>query len=76
LTTPDGEVYTSDHPLPDAHPLWVVATIYATALALGHPPVIAVAEHFEISREAAATRVQRARERGFLRPTEKGRAGS
>jgi hypothetical protein len=76
LTTPDGQVYTSAHPLPDAHPLWVVATVYATALALAQPPVVAVAEHFGISRDAAATRVQRARERGFLRPTEKGRAGA
>jgi hypothetical protein len=50
-----------------------VAEIYRAAYADGHNPRQAVAEHFGISPDAAAKRVQRARERGLLPKTQPGR---
>jgi hypothetical protein len=52
----------------------MVAEIYQRAYAAGENPREAVAEHYSISPDAAAKRVQRARERGWLPPTERGRA--
>lgn len=52
-----------------------VSTVYREAHARGDPPVIAVAEHFDIPRATASGRIQRARSKGFLGATEPRRAG-
>lgn len=52
-----------------------VAETYAQAVKTGHPPTAAVAERFTISKSAAAKQVARARERGFLPKTSRGRVG-
>jgi hypothetical protein len=52
------------------------AVIYRTALFVNEPPTAAVAEAAGISQEAAAKRVQRAREAGLLEPTTRGRKGA
>ena len=72
--TSDGKTYSSSKPMTDPDPLWPVALEYATALALGQPPVVAVANKYSIEHSAAAQRVRRARAKGYLRPTEQGKA--
>ncbi|CAN5388826.1 hypothetical protein BH10ACT8_BH10ACT8_11320 [soil metagenome] len=52
-----------------------VAEVYVAAWTAGDSPTRAVAEHFTISHSAAAKRVSRAREAGFLPQTKQGRAG-
>lgn len=52
-----------------------VASIYAKAVTDKKPPTAAVADHFTVSKSAAAKKVARARERGFLPPTTRGRVG-
>lgn len=52
-----------------------VALIYRAALFFGMPPTAAVAETLEISRDAAAKRVQAARREGLLERTNKGQKG-
>ena len=52
-----------------------VAQVYSDAVNSGHPPTIAVATHFTIAKSSAAKKVARARERGFLPPTSRGRIG-
>lgn len=52
-----------------------VAEVYRLAVAEGVPPTKAVAEHFTVSKSAAAKKVSRARERGLLPPTTRGRVG-
>lgn len=52
-----------------------VADVYAVALQEGRNPTAAVTEHFTVSKSAAAKKVARAREAGFLPPTTKGRVG-
>lgn len=52
-----------------------VAAVYARALQEGQPPTKAVAEHFTVEKSTAAKKVARARERGFLPKTTKGRVG-
>lgn len=74
LESNDGDRYTSEHPIDNPDPLWPVALTYSVAHALGEPPTKAVAEQLNISRDAAAQRVKRAREAGYLPATEKGRA--
>jgi hypothetical protein len=54
-----------------------VAQVYAQAAHEGRPPTAAVAEHFSVSKSAAAKKVARARDprRGYLPPTTRGRVG-
>lgn len=52
-----------------------VADVYAAAVQDGCPPTAAVADHFTVSKSAAAKKVARARQRGFLPATSKGRIG-
>lgn len=52
-----------------------VAEVYAMAVQAGKPPTAAVAEHFTVEKSSAAKKVARARQRGFLPPTTKGRVG-
>lgn len=52
-----------------------VADAYASAVQEGRNPTAAVAEHFTVSKSAAAKKVARAREAGFLPATTKGRIG-
>lgn len=52
-----------------------VAQVYAAAVQAGEPPTVAVAEHFTVEKSSAAKKVARARQRGFLPPTTKGRIG-
>lgn len=52
-----------------------VAEIYASAAQRGEPPTKAVAEALVIAKSSAAKQVARARERGFLPPTSRGRVG-
>jgi hypothetical protein len=73
LVTKDGDTFTSEHPLDNPDPHWAIALDYASARAVGRAPLVAVAEHFEISRDAAAQRVKRAREKGFLPKTDRGK---
>jgi hypothetical protein len=70
----DGESYTAERPLDNPDPLWPVALTYSVAHALGQPPTLAVAERLRISAGAAAQRVKRARDAGYLPATTKGRA--
>lgn len=51
----------------------LVAT-YRLALAVGYPPVQAVAKWFEVSPSTARSRVASARAKGLLSPTTKGKA--
>lgn len=51
-----------------------VAEIYREAAALGNAPTRAVAEHFVVSKSAAAKWVARARGIGLLPPTQRGKA--
>lgn len=67
LVGPDGA------PLPADEALEEVARVYLEAWQVGEP-TLAVAEAFSLSRSAAAKRVARARERGFLPKTTRGRA--
>lgn len=52
-----------------------VAEVYAAAVQAGKPPTAAVAAHFTVEKSSAAKKVSRARQRGFLPPTTKGRVG-
>jgi hypothetical protein len=52
-----------------------VAELYPTAVAHGDPPDEAIARAMHASRSSAARWVRMARERGFLGPALKGRAG-
>lgn len=52
-----------------------VAAVYAQALQDGRPPTKAVQEHFTVEKSTAAKKVARARERGFLPKTTRGRVG-
>jgi hypothetical protein len=52
-----------------------VAQVYAQAVQAGRPPTVAVAEQFQVEKSSAAKKVARARERGFLPPTTRGRIG-
>jgi hypothetical protein len=52
-----------------------VAAVYRRAWEEGRPPTEAVARHFTISQSAAAKRVSRARQAGYLPPTTRGRPG-
>ena len=74
LESIEGERYTAQRPMENPDPLWRVATTYSVAYALGEPPTEAVAERLRISHGAAAQRVKRARDAGYLPPTTKGRA--
>jgi hypothetical protein len=69
----DGKTYTAEKPLPEQDPLRFVALTYAMARAAGQHPTARVAEDLGISREAAAQRVKRARDAGYLPPTEPGK---
>lgn len=52
-----------------------VAQVYSDAARAGRPPTKAVAERFTLSTSAAAKQVARARARGLLPPTTRGRVG-
>ncbi len=52
-----------------------VAEVYARAVQAGQPPTMAVAAHFQVEKSSAAKKVARARERGLLPPTTRGRIG-
>lgn len=52
-----------------------VARVYRESLRDAGNPTSAVASHFTISKSAAAKKVSRARDRGFLPPTTQGRVG-
>jgi hypothetical protein len=52
-----------------------VAAVYAQAMQEGRPPTKAVQEHFTVEKSTAAKKVARARERGFLPKTTRGRVG-
>jgi len=52
-----------------------VAVVYRLALLVDMPPTRAVASQLGITQDAAAKRVQRAREAGFLASTVMGRKG-
>lgn len=60
--------------LGDSHYRDVAAT-YREAVKAGAAPTAAVAERFTLSKSAAAKQVARARERGFLPKTSRGRVG-
>ncbi len=53
-----------------------VADVYKAAVRSGEPPTAAVAEALTVSKSAAAKQVARARERGFLPRTSRGRVGN
>ena len=74
LVTPDGETYSAEQPVPEPiDPLHQVAITYSAAVAVGRPPTQAVAEDLGITANAAAQRVRRAREAGYLPPTTPGK---
>jgi hypothetical protein len=52
-----------------------VAAAYRAALERGDPPTVAVADDFVVSRASGGRLVRRARERGFLGPALKRKAG-
>ena len=52
-----------------------VAAVYAQAVQAGLSPTVAVAEHFTVEKTSAAKKVSRARARGFLPKTTRGRVG-
>jgi hypothetical protein len=62
-------------PQPAAGRYAEVAEVYQRAWQEGRPPTQAVAEHFTISQSAAAKRVSRARQAGYLPLTTRGRPG-
>jgi hypothetical protein len=70
--TPHG-TYTADSSLSNPDPLWAVALTYVTARATGDNPTAAVAEDFGLTHSAAAQRVKRARDKGYLPPTTPGK---
>jgi transposase len=51
-----------------------VAEVYRDAWARGEPPTRGVADHFTISKSAAAKQVAKAREMGLLPPTSRGKS--
>lgn len=51
------------------------AEMYRKAVAEGHPPTVAVAEHFTVSHRTAARWVSQARREGHLGPAQGTRAG-
>ncbi len=53
--------------------LWDVASMYVAARAVGENPTAAVAAELALTPGAAAQRVRRAREKGYLNPTTKGK---
>jgi hypothetical protein len=68
------DVHTAANPVAEAdRPLWRVALTYSLARATGANPTTAVAEDLGVNQAAAAQRVKRARQRGFLPPTTPGR---
>jgi hypothetical protein len=73
LITKEGDTFTSERPIDNPDPHWAIALEYASARAVGRPPLAAIEEHFGITRAAAAQRVKRAREKGFLPKTERGK---
>lgn len=52
-----------------------VAEVYRTAADAGEPVTAAVARHAGVSQSAAAKQVMKARSRGFLPPTTRGKVG-
>lgn len=52
-----------------------VAAVYAAALRAGRSPTRAVQEHYSTGKSTAASWVARARQRGFLPTTTRGRSG-
>lgn len=73
LEAADGTTYSRNHRIPNPDPLMVTALEYASAAAVGAWPSKAVAEHFGISDDAAAQRVKRARDKGYLPATTQGK---
>lgn len=59
----------------DAHHFLTVAEIYAEAAKRSNKPTQAVADHFVISKSAAAKQVARARGMGLLPKAQKGKPG-
>ncbi|MFY1673698.1 DUF6214 family protein [Plantactinospora sp. WMMB334] len=51
------------------------AEVYRKAVAEGHPPTLAVSEHFTVSHRTAARWVSQARREGFLGPAQGTKAG-
>lgn len=76
LKSKDGETFTAERPLEGEQrdPLLYVALVYSVAYAIGENPTAAVADALNISRDAAAQRVKRARDAQYLPPTSRGRA--
>ncbi len=74
LESVDGDSYSAQSPMESPDPLWAVALVYWIAYAVGENPTAAVAEDLGVSRGAAAQRVKRARDAGYLPPTTSGRA--
>ena len=72
----DGETYTRHKMMADPDPLHRVAMTYAIAYAFGESPTAAVGLAFDLKVNAAAQRVKRAREKGYLPPTAPGKAGA
>ena len=72
----DGETYTRHKMMADPDPLHRVAMTYAIAYAFGESPLAAVGLAFDLKVNAAAQRVKRAREKGYLPPTAPGKAGA
>jgi hypothetical protein len=68
--TATGEGRVVDQP---DDPPWDVASTYVAARAVGENPTAAVAGDLALSRAAAAQRVRRARAKGYLNPTTKGK---
>lgn len=68
---PDGYVEKADASTDTA---WRTANLYAIARAMGESPTKAVAEAFGITHAAATQRVKRARDKGYLRATTRGKA--
>lgn len=60
--------------LGDAH-YREIASVYAQAVHDGRPPTTAVREHFQLTKSSAANRIARARQRGYLPKTTRGRVG-
>ena len=75
-TSDDGETYTRHKMMADPDPLHRVAIAYAMAYAFGESPTAAVGLTFDLKPNAAAQRVKRAREKGYLPPTAPGKAGA
>lgn len=71
--TGEGELLSTQRKPSGTDPNWDVALGYVIARAVGDNPTAAVAEDFGISRSAAAQRVRRARQLGYLPKTTRGR---